>query len=102
MSWKNEIPIIVRVWINDLSDTPTYSDDRIKQLIVVAAQYVKREMNFNTVYTIDTLTQSISPDPTTLAAPDQDFIGFVALKAACLLDQSTFRTKAASEGIRAS
>jgi len=101
MSWKNEIPIIVRVWINDLSETPTYSDDRLEQLIAVAAQYVKREINFSNTYTIDTVKLTITPDPTQLESPDQDFIGFVALKAACLLDQSTFRTKAASEGIRA-
>ena len=79
MSWKNEIPIIVRVWINDLSETPTYSDDRIEQLIVVAAQYVKREINFSNTYVIDTVKLTITPDPTSLESQDQDFIGFVAL-----------------------
>lgn len=45
MSWQLEIPIIVRSWINDLSDSPTYSDERIQQLILVAGQYVSLEVN---------------------------------------------------------
>ena len=45
MSWQLEIPIIVRVWINDLEDKPTYTDDRIQQVIAVAAQNVIREIN---------------------------------------------------------
>ena len=78
MSWNVEMPLIVRSWINDLSDTPTYSDERVQQLIVVAAQYVIKEEK------------------------DLDFIGLTALKASCMFDQSSLRTRAASDGIRAS
>lgn len=102
MAWQDQIPLVVRVWINDLSETPTYSDDRLEQLIVIAAQYTLHEMNFNQNYIINISDRVITPDPTTLESPDHDFIGFVALKSACMLDQSTFRTKAATEGIRAS
>lgn len=102
MAWKEEIPIIVRTWINDLSDTPTYSNDRILQLITVAAQYVSREISFTNSYSVDIVNKEITPDPTTLGEKDVDFIGFVSLKASCILDQSSLRTKAASEGIRAS
>lgn len=101
MSWQTEIPIIVRSWINDWSDTPVYSDDRIQQLITVSAQYVINEVNLNNEYTIDIVNNTISPDPTTLEKKDTDFIGFVALKSSCMLDQSSLRTKAAMEGIRA-
>lgn len=102
MAWDTEIPLIVRSWINDLSDTPTYSDDRVLQLIVVAAQYVINEVEFTQPYTIDIVDKNITPDPTTLADKDVNFIGMVSLKASCILDQSTLRTRAASEGIRAS
>jgi len=101
MAWDVEIPIIVRSWINDLSDEPVYSNERIRQLIVVAARYVTTEVNLNYTYTIDVVDPNISPDPTELENKDIDFIGFIALKASCLLDQSTFRTRAATEGIRA-
>ena len=100
MSWQLELPIIVRTWINDLSDTPTYEDDRLQQVLVVSAQYVNREINFTNDYEVNLTNLTITPDPTT-GTRDEDFIGFVTLKAACFLDQSTFRTKAANEGIRA-
>lgn len=100
MSWQTEISTITRVWINDLADTPTYSDARLLQLILVAAKYVKIEVNLKYDYTIDLDFSTITPDPTSIK--DEDFIAFVSLKSACLLDHSTFRTKAANEGIRAS
>lgn len=100
MYWEIEIPIIVRTLINDLSDPPTYSDSRIEQLIVVSAQYVLNDINLNNTYNIDIVNRTITPDPSDPNSRDTDFIGFIALKSACLLDQSTFRTKAALEGIK--
>lgn len=101
MSWEIEIPLVVRTLINDLdTDSPTYSDDRIKQLVVVAARYVINEIPFATQYNLDIINSTISPDPSVDATRDVYFVSFVALKSACLLDQSTFRTKAISEGIR--
>ena len=100
MYWQVEIPIIVRTLINDLASPPLYSDDRIQQLIVVAAQYVLGNVNLQQSYTIDIVNQTISPDPSDPNSRDIDYIGFIALKSACMLDQSTFRTKAALEGIR--
>lgn len=101
MYWEIEIPIIIRVLINDLGSPPTYSDSRIQQLSVVAAQYVLMEVNLDREYIANVVTTDISPDPSDPATRDTDFIGFIAMKAACLLDQSTFRTKAAGEGLRA-
>jgi hypothetical protein len=102
MYWEVEIPIIVRNLINDLDASPTYSDDRINQLAVVAARYVLGEVNLDTEYNIDIVNTTMVPDPSDPSSRDTDFVGFVALKAACLLDQSTFRTKAVNEGISAS
>lgn len=99
MSWNVEIPIIVRTLINDLSENPTYSDDRILQVITVAAKYVQFDVNLDHAYTINVVTPDIIPDPT--ADNDSIFISLVSLKAACIIDQSTLRTKAAMEGIRA-
>lgn len=101
MYWEIEIPIIIRTLINDLACPPTYSDQRILQLATVAAQYVVMEVNLDTDYSINIVNNNITPDPSDPATRDTDFIGFVAMKAACLLDQSTFRTKAAGEGLRA-
>jgi hypothetical protein len=102
MSWQLEIPIITRVWINDLDSNPTYSDSRIQQVVVVAALNVNREVSFTETYDIDVVNETISPDPTLEASLDNDFVALVALKAACILDQSTYRTKAINEGIKTS
>ena len=100
MYWEIEIPIIIRTLINDLQDPPTYSDSRIIQLSTVAAQYVLNEVNLSVKYNIDIVNQTISPDPSDPASRDTDFVGFIGLKASCILDQSTFRTKAVMEGVR--
>lgn len=99
MSWKTEIPIIVRTLINDLSDTPTYSDERILQIIAVAAKYVQFDVVLDHAYTVNVVKPTITPDPT--VDNDSIFISLVSLKTACLIDQSVLRTKAAMEGIRA-
>jgi len=99
MSWKKEIPIIVRTLINDLSETPTYSDERLLQIISVAAKYVQFDIVLDNAYTIDVVRPNISPDPT--VNDDSIFISLVSLKSACIVDQSVLRTKAALEGIRA-
>lgn len=102
MSWQTDISIITRVWINDLGMERVYSDSRLEQLIVVAAKYVKSEINLAYDYIIDLSNETITPDPSSAGVNDESFIAFTALKAACLLDYSTFRTKAANEGVRAS
>lgn len=101
MFWQIEIPIIVRTLINDLGTPPIYSDQRIEQLIVVAAHYVLMEANLDRNYSVDIINIEITPDPSSPSIRDIDFIGLIAMKAACLLDQSTFRTRAAGEGYRA-
>lgn len=100
MSWEVEIPIIVRTLVNDWGETPTYSDDRIKQVIVVSAKYVQFDVVLEHSYDIDVVNNNITPDPTD--DNDEIFISLVSLKAACIIDQSTFRTKTVIEGIRAS
>lgn len=99
MSWKNEIPIIVRTLINDLSDNPTYSDERLLQVISVAAKYVQFDVVLEHAYEVNVVKPNITPDPT--IDNDSIFISLVSLKSACLIDQSVLRTKAAMEGIRA-
>ena len=99
MSWNIEMPIIVRTLINDMSDSPTYSDERILQIIVVAAKYVQFDVVLDHEYVLNIASPNITPDPT--IDNDSIFISLTCLKAACIIDQSALRTKAALEGIRA-
>lgn len=100
MSWQQHLTTIVRVLINDLDAPYEYSDARMEQVIVVAAKYVQFDVNLDHLYTIDVVNPNITPDPT--SDSDEIFLSLVGLKAACIFDQGTFRTKAALEGIRAS
>ncbi len=99
MSWQIELPLIVRTLINDVSDNPTYSDERLQQVIAVAAKYVQFDVVLDYKYSIDISNPNISPDPTD--HNDDIFVSLVSLKAACIIDQSALRTRAAAEGIRA-
>lgn len=101
MSWQNEIIPIVRILVNDYVVPYTYSDARLEQTILVAAQYVQFDVNLDYQYTIDISGGTLDPDPTTLPEKDSIFINLTGLKTACIIDQSTYRTKAALEGIRA-
>ena len=98
MAWQEELTTTVRVLINDLDTPYEFSDTRIQQIIAVAAKYVQFDVNLDHSYSVDVVNNYISPDPTT--DNDETFISMVCLKAACIIDQGTFRTKAALEGIR--
>ncbi len=91
--------VMLRILVNDMDDTPVYSDSRMEQMLVVAAMYVNTEISFDYDYTINITTPDISPDPT--GNGDDAFTNFTVLKAACLTDQSTFRTKALAAGVKA-
>lgn len=99
MSWQVELPLMVRILINDLDTQPVYSDERLLQVIAVAAKYVQFDVSLDNQYEVSVTDSSITPDPT--QNNDSIFISLVSLKAACIVDQSTLRTKAAMEGIRA-
>lgn len=99
MSWEDHLLTMVRVLINDVVTPYEFSDERLLQTICVAAQYVQLDVNLEYTYSIDVVNSSISPNP--LDNNDDIFMNLVSLKAACIIDQSKFRTKAALEGIRA-
>lgn len=98
--WLVEMLVMLRFMINDLDDPQTYSDARLGQILCMAAQYVQQELTFlPNVYLISVSELTIAPDP--LVINDLNFITFTVLKAACFIDQSNLRTRAALAGVRA-
>ena len=91
--------IMVRTLINDSVEPYQFSDERIQQTILVAGKYVQFDVVLDHPYTIDVVNSTINPDPT--VDQDEIFIILTSLKAACLVDQGTLRTKAAMDGVRA-
>jgi hypothetical protein len=96
--WDSEMVVVLRHMIDDLADTPKYSDDRLSQLILVGAQFVKAENPFETDYTINIENGVLKPDPTASSTRDDSFINLTLLRSACLLASSGLG-KSASLGI---
>jgi hypothetical protein len=100
MSWQGEMSTIVRHLINDLDSTNyTYTDQRIETSILVSAQIVLSEVDFENTYTVDVEQCYLNPDPTDpttgLATVNKDdgFINLVSLKTACLILGSEMKTQ---------
>lgn len=101
MAWNIEIPIVVRTLVNDFDEPQQFSDERLLQIICVAAKYVEFDVVLDRKYFVDVANPAMNPDPTENER-DEIFISLVSLKAACIVDQGVLRSKAAAEGIRAS
>lgn len=97
MSFDVECPRMIRHLVDDLSDTPTYSDDRLTELTILAAQMVNSEVVLPISYSFDLDNLTFTPDPTNNPR-DEALINLIVLKAACIIDQSEAR-KAAGQGI---
>lgn len=100
MSWQGEITTIVRTLINDVDpENYSYSNSRLETSILVAAQIVRTEMDFENTYTIDVEQCYLSPDPTdpttglVTANKDDAFINLVSLKTACIIMGSEMKTQ---------
>lgn len=81
--WQDDIVDIVRVLINDLESTPTYSDERLENIILISAFQIVSENTFSYEYTVSISGGTISPDP--VDVNDKSFINLVSLKAACTI-----------------
>lgn len=100
MSWQGEMTTMVRHLVNDVDSTNyTYTDERLETSILVAAQIVQTEVDFENTYIIDVEQCYLNPDPTDpatgLATADKDdpFINLVSLKAACIIYGSEMKTQ---------
>jgi hypothetical protein len=101
MSWRGEMVTIVRHLINDVdSSNYTYSDSRLETTILVSAQIVLTEVDFENQYVVNVDRCHLNPDPTdpttglATANKDDGFINLVSLKTACLILGSEMKTQA--------
>ena len=86
MSWCNELVLLLRHLINDLDTSDeTYTDDRLEECIIAAAQFMITEIDFDQTYTLNIDEHSLSPDPTLAGSKDDDFINLTVLKAATII-----------------
>ena len=93
MAWQNEMTLIVRHLVNDLdSSSYTFQDDRVEESVLVSAQLAALEIDFESTYTIDVDSLTLTPDPTTSSNKDDSFINLVSLKTAQMLLGSELKT----------
>jgi len=93
MSWQNEMVVIVRHLVNDLNSSDyTFTDDRLEESVLVAAQLASLEIDFENTYLIDVDSVTLTPDPTASGNKDDSFINLVSLKTARLLIGSEIKT----------
>jgi len=98
--WQDETIPLLRIMINDTDNlTYAYTDHRLEETLIVAAQYINQEIDFDTTYVVVTSDMTITPDPT--AGPDHAFMNFMVLKAACLIDVGSARVAAMTSGLEA-
>lgn len=99
MSWQVECKLILRHLIDDLDCTDyKYTDRRLEELLIVAAQFVNVDVDLRQEYTIDADQLTLDPDPTARDARDESFINLMILKAACILERAEAR-KAAGKAV---
>lgn len=84
---------MLRSLIGDL-DRAKFTDERLKQIIVVGAYNVINDADFVNDYTVDIGAVSISPDPIT--KKDTDFTVLTLYKTACILVGSEVKTESSN------
>ena len=83
---------VVRHLISDVDPTAyTFSSNRIETSILVAAQLLTMNVDFNNTYTINVESCALSPDPTDTDTKDNPFIALACLRAACIIIGSEIR-----------
>lgn len=92
MAWSIELVQITRGLIGDFDESAyEYSNTRLKELVLIAAQILKGTVNFAQTYTIDVDQVTLTPDPTE-NTKDDAFINLVCLKAATIILMSEWKT----------
>jgi len=94
MSWQGQISTMVRYLVNDVEPASyKYSPKRIETTILVSAQLVMLDTDFNNIYSINIEQCHLSPDPTDEDTKDDAFMTLVTLKSACVIIGSEVRTE---------
>lgn len=95
--WQTEMTTIIRHIIDDLDpENYQFSDSRIREAILVAAQLIHNELEFSIQYIVNISDGTLSPDPTTTSvgedSKDDDFIALCCLRAGLLFTGSQLKT----------
>lgn len=100
-TWQQTSIIMLKTMLNDIGcGEAKYSSTRLELLLITAAYFVLVDIDFDTTYTVNIENQSITPEPID-QTDGMELISFMVLKAACMADESGFRTAALMQGVTA-
>ena len=89
--WADEMTPSLRYTVGDTAATPTYADDDLAQILLVAANQVQGEIRFAVRYAISVSNSTLTPDPSLAATRDDGFMILVVAKAAVVLSAAEIR-----------
>jgi len=93
MPWQMDMILMLRSVIGDLDETK-YTDERLKQVLMVGAYNVQNDADFPNDYTVNVGQVSLTPDP--VDTNDSDFTILTVYKSACILIGSEVKTESAN------
>ena len=93
MPWQMDMILMLRSVIGDLDETK-YTNERLKQILMVGAYNVQNDADFRNEYTINVGQVSLTPDP--IDTGDSDFAVLTVYKSACILIGSEVKTESAN------
>ena len=76
--WQDKSTSILRYLVNDDART-SYTDAELQRSFLISAEFIQADVDFNSVYAVDIVGSSITPDP----IDDDDFINLACLKSTC-------------------
>lgn len=90
MPWNIDLVLMTRTLIGDLAGS-VYTDNRIRQILIIAAFEVNNTTSIKKSYEIDIANVNIVPDP--IEEKDLNFCVMTAYKAAVLILQAEVRNQ---------
>jgi hypothetical protein len=100
-SWTDVLPSRLRFYIGDVTSPQTYSDSTLQSYLTLGAATVIAEVRLITTnFTIDTLNNTISPDPIMDSQIDPGIASLFVFKAGAIIAISEMRKDVSKFGVK--
>ena len=90
MTWDTTMTAILRSMVGDMTTPYTYSDSRLKTMLICSAYIINENIDFDYSYTVDPVLETLSPDPTSVT--DTGFVNLTILYTVYVIFNSEYRT----------
>lgn len=99
--WEAELVLITRILSGDYNQPYLYSDDRLREIIILAGMLTQLEVDLVKTYSFDVAACNMTPDPCDPSnGKDYGAVSLFTLKAACIVQLANLKDKAKNAGIQ--